>query len=264
MIIFLYGSDSYRRSQKLKEYIERYKAKYEAFSLSNFDFGQEEDWAKFKDFSRSKSLFESSKLGMLFNIGDAESKKEMIEILKENLESKDLTLIISEDKKPTKDFNFLLKKPVVVWEFENLTGAELENFLEKESEARKLSLDRESQNLLAQIYGNDSWGLITELDKLSLLDEKKITKAILENHLNASLPINIFYLIPQMRNSENIGQRLAILEKLLESGDPAMIFNILAVSPYADADWKKRIADYDASIKSGKLEYEEVLLELSL
>jgi hypothetical protein len=96
------------------------------------------------------------------------------------------------------------------------------------------------------------------------LDEKKITKAILENHLNASLPINIFYLIPQMRNSENIGQRLAILEKLLESGDPAMIFNILAVSPYADADWKKRIADYDASIKSGKLEYEEVLLELSL
>ena len=264
MIIFLYGPDSYRRRQKLKEYLDRYKKKYAALSLLNFYLEEEGEFQKLKDFVQAQSLFESSKLGAVWGIGDLEDKdkKDLIKLLKDNLESKDLTLIISSDKKPVKDFNFLLKEPVIGWEFENLIGAELEKFLEKEAAVRKLVLDNESQNLLAQVYGGDSWGLITELDKLSLLDEKKITRAILENYLNATLPINVFSSINQIRSSKNVGQRLAILEKLLGSGDPAMVFNIFAVSPYADANWKKRVADYDASIKSGKLEYEEVLLDL--
>lgn len=267
MIIFLYGQDSYRRQEKLKEYLERYRAKYSGFSLSNFYLGEDGDWEKLKDFSKSQSLFESSKVGAVFGIGDLEdkNKKDLINLLKENLKSKDLTLIISEEKKPTKDFNFLLKEPVISWEFENLTGEPLEKFLLKEVGERGLVLDKESQNLLAQVYAGDSWGLVTELDKLALLDEKKITLAVLETHLQAVLPINIFSTINQMRSAGSVGRRLALLEELFSrSEDPVMIFNIMAVSPYAEQDWKVRMADYDAAIKSGKLEYEEALTDLVL
>lgn len=267
MILYLYGPDSYRRQEKLKEYLERYQAKYQGISLSNFYLDKEGDWEKLKDFSKSQSLFESSKVGVVWNIGNLEDKnrKDLINLLKENLKSKDLTLIINADKKPTKDFNFLLKEPVISWEFENLAGVELEKFLTKKAGERGLVLDKESQNLLAQVCAGDAWGLITELDKLALLNEKKITLVVLEKHLHASLPINIFATINQMRSAGSVGRRLALLEELFSrSEDPAMIFNLMAVSPYGDQNWKVRVADYDAAVKSGKLEYEEALTELAI
>ena len=83
--------------------------------------------------------------------------------------------------------------------------------------------------------------------------------------MNASLPLNIFSTINQMRNSKNIASRLSLLEELLSrSEDPAMIFNIMAVSPFADKAWKEKIADYDVAVKSGKLEYDEALLDMIL
>ena len=46
--------------------------------------------------------------------------------------------------------------------------------------------------------------------------------------------------------------------------DPAMIFNISAASPYLTKEQKVKMADYDVAIKSGKLEYNEVLLSMML
>lgn len=267
MIIFLYGPDSYRRQEKLKEYVERYKSKYSALSLSHFYLNEEMDLEKLKSFSKSQSLFESSRVCAVWGAGDLEGKpeKELINLLKENLKSKDLTLIINEEKKPTKEFSFLLKEPVIAHKFENLTGGELKDFLEKEIRKRGLALDRESQDLLMAAYNGDTWGLVTELDKLSLLNEKKITAGILESHLNAFLPENIFNFINRIRNSRRVSDRLSALEELfMRSEDPAMIFNMIAVSPYADKKWKEAVADYDAAVKSGKLEQKEVLTDLAI
>lgn len=266
MIIFLYGPDSYRRQEKLKEYVERYKAKYKGLSLSNFYLDQEADWEKLKDFSKSQSLFESSKLGVIFNSGDLEAKyqKEFAAILKDNLESKNLTLIINADKKLTKDLAFLLKKPAISLEFENLTGEILRAFLKKEARNRNLILDKPSEDLLMRVYAGNAWGLITELEKLSLLDENKITAGILESHLNAFLPENIYYFINQIRNSRRASDRLSALEELfMRSEEPGMIFNLLSAFVKTSAE-KQKAADYDAAVKSGKLEYEEALTDLAI
>ncbi len=267
MIVYLYGPDSYRRQEKLKEYVERYEAKYKALSLSHFYLGQEADLEKLKSFSKSQSLFESVKLGIVFSAENLEEKnqKEFANLLKDNLKDKDLNLIIISDKKLTKEFSFLLKDPVIAHKFENLVGEEFRDFLQKEIKNRELVLDKESQDLLMAAYNGDTWGLVTELDKLSLLDEKKINKKILENHLDIFLPVNVFSVINEMRNSKSAGARLSLLEELFSrSEDSAMIFNMIAVSPYADKKWKEAVADYDAAIKSGKLEYKEVLLDLIL
>lgn len=265
MLIYLYGPDLYRRRKKLKEYIGRYKAKYPAFSLSYFYLDKEDEWEKLKDFCRAVSLFESSKLGVIYkaNFLEEKQRKDFIKILKENLESKDLTLIISEDKGLNKSFSFLLDKPAISHFFEDLKGAELLEFLNNEAKKRSLNLDKGAKEMLADVFGGNSWGLATELDKLALLNEKEINKDILEKHTEISLPIDIFSAFSRMENSD-AGRRLFLLDELLmKSGDPAMIFNMMSVFAKTAAD-KKKMADYDATVKMGKLEYEEILLEIAL
>lgn len=269
MIIFLYGPDSYRRQEKLKEIMAEYKGKHSSFSVESFNLEEAAGLDKLKDFTKAQSLFDKVKLGIINNGSFLEGapQKEYIALLKENAESKEPTLVILENKKLTKDFNFLfdLNKPNLLQEFENLSGGKLKVFLRKEAKKKSLALDWESENLLMQVYAGDTWGLVTELEKLSLLDEKKMDLAVLEKHLHALLPINIFESINQMRYSKNIASRLTILENLLlRSEEPGMIFNILAVSPYQNQAEKEKAADYDAAIKSGKLEYEEALTDLVL
>jgi len=266
MIVFLYGPDAYRRQEKLKEYLERYKAKYRALSLSYFYLGQEGDFLKLKDFSKSQSLFEISRLGVVSGIKDLDEKyqKELIKIFKENLKFKDLTLIISEEKKLIENFGFLTKKPVITESFERLKENEFADFFQKAAESRNLIFDLESRDFLLLAYAGDSWGLIQELDLLALLDEKTITKKLLDNYASITSPLDIFSLLGDFVYSQRVSERLSALEILFDhSEDPVKIFNMLGAMMRTSAE-KIKMADYDAAIKSGKLEYPEALLEIAL
>jgi len=261
----LYGHDSYRRQEKLKEYLDRYKVKYSSFSCERFYIEEDGQFNALKEFAKSQSLFDSSRLGIIVGDLPEENKserKELRQLLKDNLESKDLTLLLIWDKKPAADFSFLLKKPVVAEQFENLTGGEFSDFLQSEARKRGINLDKESQSLLAQVYNGDSWGLATELDKLSLFDERDITLSILKKHLQAAFSVNVFNEIRGLNYSRDFGERLGILEKLFSSGaDSGKLFN-LAAAFMNSPESKIKAADYDVAVKSGKLEYEEALISL--
>jgi DNA polymerase III delta subunit len=274
MIIYLYGPDSYRRQQKLKEIIADYKKKHSAFAMERLDLEKVEDWDKLKDFVKARSLFDELKLGIVENYRELEDGqlKEFAVLLKENLNAKEPILILLDDKAPNKDFKFLLEGPVstkasagktvLSQEFEIYTGQKFTAFAQMEAKKRGINLDRESQELLARFYEGNTWGLITELDKLALLNEKQITKEILEKHVEVSLPVNIFSLLGQIVNTERISVRLSILEELFfRSQDPGMIFNLYS-SFIRNPEDKIKMADYDVAVKSGKLEYEEVLTDL--
>lgn len=266
MIIYLYGPDSYRRQEKLNEYIERYKEKYTS-GAGFFYLDKEEDLIRFKDFCKSQSLFEASRLGAVFNFNELEKGdlKEFLVLIKENSKNKDLTLILNSDKKPTKDFSFLLKEPVISHNFDVLEGLELKKFLETEIKKRNIEVDQKSKELLLSGLSNNTWEIILALEKLSLLDEKKIDQKILEKHIDLLPALDVFGNINKMREGYSVGSRLSTLEELYERGaDSVMIFNLFASSPYLNKDQKIKMADYDAAIKSGKLEYDEVLLDMML
>jgi len=266
MVIYLYGQDSYRRQQKLNEYVERYAEKYKS-GAGFFCLDKAEDFVKFKDFCKSQSLFESSKLGVVFNFGDLEkgNAKEFIALIKDNLKNKDLTLILNSEKKPTKDFSFLLKEPVISHSFEELSGADLKKFINNEIKKRKIELDQKSTDLISSVLGKNSWEIVSALDKLSLLDESKIDQKTLEKHIDLLPAVDIFGQINKMREGYSVGSRLAALEELFERGaDSAMIFNVFSASPYLNKRQRIAMADYDVAIKSGKLEYDEVLLDMML
>lgn len=267
MIIFLYGPDAYRRQEKLKEIVGDYKKKHSSFSIEHFDLDEANDLNKLEDFSKANSLFDAFKFGIIRNgegLGKSE-QKEFTKFLKTQTEKKEAVLVLLFDKKPIKELGFLLKKPVIFQEFENLTADQLGLFIQKEAQRLGLKLDASCVSLLMQAFQGDSWGLVTELEKLSLMDEKRIAADTVAEHISVFSEMNLFSALSSMRSSGDISERLRIFDELLDRNeDPAMLFNMIAVAPYEGKRWKEMVADYDASVKSGKLEYEEVLLDIAL
>ena len=96
----------------------------------------------------------------------------------------------------------------------------------------------------------DVYGLMNELDKVQLANGKS-------QIANREDKIDFFSSIQKLARG-NLQTQLSVLEKLLNSEDAGKVFNILAYS--VDAERQVKMADYDVAVKSGKLEYEEVLL----
>ncbi|MDP3729827.1 MAG: hypothetical protein Q8R26_03750 [bacterium] len=267
MIITLYGPDAYRRHQKFKEIVRQYTEKHSHFTKERFDLAETGALQFLKEFIQTRSLFNDVKLGIIYNadeLSDAD-EKEFRELLKNAINDTEPVLLMMGDKKPTAAFNFLLKKPVLAQEFKGLSGDAHHSFIQQEAKKRGVSLDKESIALLASVYRTDTWGLITEIEKLALLDTKTITQKIVEAHITNASALNLFGLLDSVRAGQTIGTRLSGLEELLRGNDyPGMLFNILAASPYGDHADRVMMADYDIAIKSGKIEYEEALLGVAL
>lgn len=232
-------------------------------SAQYFNLEEDEAFDSLKNFIKTDSLFDNWKLGVIHRgvMPEKAARKEYVALLKNNLNSKNIILIVLADESPAKDSLFLLKDPVSRQKFQPLTGADFQNFLQKEAAERGLSFDSESKKWLALVYGGNSWGLITELEKLMFLENRKITKNTLESHFDIFLPLDFFAALNWMKTSRVLGDRLSVLEELLaRSGDPAMIFNFLSTL-VRTAPAKQKMADYDVAIKTGKLGYEEALLD---
>jgi len=247
MIIYLYGPDSYRRQEKLKEIVANYKKKHSTITIDKFIEGEFE---RFGDFIKNQSLFDSFKLAIIFEAFISENKN-FAELLKAHLNSKNIILLISVDKKLPKEFNFILNSSaetsVLSQSFEKLETTQIENFVKKEALKRDLKLPIQTINSLVRANSSDLWGIVNDLDKLEL--GGKLEESLAEPEF--------FSLINRVRRGD-----ITALEILLHKQEPAMIFNIIASQ--AGPDLKEKMADYDVAIKSGKLDYEEALLSVIL
>jgi len=251
MIIYLYGPDSYRRQKKQKEIIKAYKEKHSGLTMDRFYLDEgEEEWLRFKNFAGTQSLFGSSRLAVASGLAELQIK-DTAEFLETLAAEKGFVFLLSEEKE---GFEFLTKEPVVSQEFGDLSGAQLESFLLSEAKKRDLTLGREQLSALISVYGSDTWGLVTELEKLNL-SEGNYELGVRHYGQGGSL----FNLIYRLR-SRDLKTKLPVLEVLLRDEDPAKIFNLFAYSSRE----KGRFADYDLAVKSGKLDYETALLSLVL
>ena len=271
MIIYLYGHDSYRRQKKLNYYIEEYKKKYSNLSCDFFDLGQEE-FLRLKEFSSQRSLFDNKKMAVLNNIFEIEAE-ELKDFFKKYLDSEDFTILISEEKLPPKELEFMIKKAFKAEEFPNFEAEKWRFFIQKEAQERKATLTPGAINFLAEVYKNDSWGLVNELEKISLIepispispirlidvqDLKKI------GDYNYESP-DIFAFINAVSRNWPLARRIIALEKLfIAQEEPLKIFNIFASLNWLPRQLIKNLADCDIMVKSGKMDYEEVLVDLAI
>jgi DNA polymerase III delta subunit len=295
MVILLYGPDSYRKQKNLNTIVKTYQEKHSVFSIEHFNLENEGDFLKLKDFCGQTSLFELKKLAVVKNATNLkkESSKEIKDFLKDNLKLENNIIILSEEEAPGKDFEFLLKDDVKSYEFKNLSGAHLEVFIKKEVAERKINLAPDAIALLVKVFStkdgsasggkDNTWGLVTELEKLELLspepvdhvspkalavaqgNKQQITAKDLENFLTYFEEPALFQFIDAVSKNKHFSQKIYNLENLiLNKEDGAKIFNIFATRPFLNFETIKALADYDVLVKSGKLDYELALFDMIL
>ncbi len=259
MIIFLYGEDSYRRLEKLNEILRVYRLRHSSLSEARFDLSLPQEIFRFKEFIMNRSMFDTSKLAVLDNAFGTSEVAELKNILKSELRTKDSTIIISSDEKPKAELDFLRKMPPPskAQQFNKLEGTRLNAFIKEEASKRKLKLSATSTEALKDVFQGDSWALVTEIEKLSLSQGRGDKARNLSQE-------NFYELISSLRFEREIPKKLVLLELLLSDlkEDSAKVFNVLAWR--AGGELLRLFADYDIAVKSGRLEYEEVLTDFAL
>lgn len=263
MIIYLFGPNFYRRQQKLKEILNNYKEKYSVFSVENFELEDASELGRLKDYCRQESLFAVKKMAIVKNASElnAENKKELKELLKIFTKNENTVIILSQDKNFPKEFDFLLNE--TFQEFPELDSAKMEYFINKEATMRGLKLDTKTISFLARIFNKNTWGLITEIEKLANLENPNFAK--IKSFVFWTERGDIFDFSGTISRKKPLEQKLISLEKLLVAmEEPAKIFNFAAASPFLTFELLEKMANYDVAVKSGKLDYDLALLDLCL
>ena len=256
MLITLYGPDSYRRVKKLNEIVKVYRDKYTGLSYDRIDMLMDDSLDTLKNFASTRSMFDAVSLVVLDNPLDAPDQKELRNILKRHANNKELTVVINSAKTPPAPYKFLYEKPSSIQEFPALKDDKLNAFIKQLSEEYEVKINAETRNTLIDLFGSDTWGLATEVGQLSLT----------KNHGVESRPATDYYQITNtLKHGYSTKDRLVALELILSErkDEPARVFNTLAYR-LSSKEEANRFADYDVAVKSGKLEYEEVLLDLAL
>lgn len=234
------------------------RKKYPKLVSGKFDLASEEEILKFEEFAKGQSLFSEKKLAITENAFEAEEKKAAA-LFKELAGRKDLAVIISEKDKPVKALDFLAKLTTAE-KFENLEGAEWAAYARRLAKDEDVVLSPGAAKLLFGLYQGNSWGLVTELKKLSALGEKTIEEKDVEG-LGLERAVEYWPLLNSLK-SPNLETRLWALKKLSDQNEQAAkTFNIWAASNKQKA---ATFAALDVLIKSGKLDYEEALLALAI
>lgn len=269
MLIFLHGPDSYRRNEKLKGLVGKYREKYrEKADFMEVDLEENIDmWQGILDFMFQPSMFVASKVAVVKN-ATLIDKKEWIEKIKKVTQVENTFLILSEEtKKPKKAFSFLLDKPVNFQFFEELSGSTLLVFIKKECEKRKISLEKETLSLLVsyvKTIKNRSSFVVNELEKISLARlSQPVRINDLTNITNWTIREEMYITTRRLLQTRDQKSRLIVLNQLLAGNeDPSYIFNMIAFQTKEGP--ATRLADIDTDVKSGKLDYESALLKFCL
>lgn len=279
MITFLHGADAYRRDQRLRELLRAYKKKYAVFSINTFDFDDESDILRFKDFCSQQTMFENKKLALIDNVFAIKGSEQAQQILKAASTNESVIAFVSEFTDETaknprdrvtvpKDLLFLLNKPVVTEAFDHLPDAKLAFFILTEAKKHSIIVSPEAADFLVFALRRDTQLIMNELEKVALYynePSRELSRQDVELLIDYIESPDIFAFTNAISRQGPIASRLAPLERLfINQEEPAKVFNIFAKNQFIDLATVRMLADYDIAIKSGKLDYETAFVDLCL
>ncbi|MDO8470134.1 MAG: hypothetical protein Q7S84_03945 [bacterium] len=267
MVLLLQGPDSYRRNRKLRELVATFQAKHAHADLMDVDFEEEPDaWVRACEFILQPSLFSSAKM-LVVRAATAINEKVWRVVLKEHRDDKHFFLLVSEQGKLPKPFAFLAEPPAKVQEFLELAGKFLDTFVLKEAKPRAVAFAPDAKRFFLEYltaHPDRSCRAVNELERISLAGLPiPVSLPDLQKLIPWGATDEVFRVARMLAGAGSAGSKLALLEQLFAAGaEPGKIFNSLAYQVRGDA--VVRLADYDVSVKSGGLEYEEALLDFIL
>lgn len=213
MIIFLYGKDTYRMKEKLKEIVEKYKKVHKSgLSLKYFDAGKD-NIKSLEDDLNQISIFKEKKLVIILSPFSNENLKNFID-------SENIVIFYQEGevKKIESLFKFL-ERDAKCQKFDPLTGQKLKNWIQKEAATLGLKINTDVQDLLIKYIGNDLWRMHNEINKLaSYRNGQAIEAKDVEFLVKANIETDIFRTIDAIAQ-KNKKQALSLIRKHVEKGD---------------------------------------------
>lgn len=225
MIIFLYGNDTYRSSQKLKEIKENFKEKTDPSGINVVTFsGESFNLEKFNNSASQSGFLVAKRLIIVKNLLLSKPSKELAADLAElltRLENSDNIFVFLENGEPdqrTVLFKLLTAKKTAAQNFKPLENAELERWVKKYLEDTGGKINQPALNLLLAFLGNNLWLITNELNKLTAFkNNETITAEDVKTQVAARLNENIFGLSDALA-AGNKKAALQILHEQLEIG----------------------------------------------
>lgn len=240
MIIFIYGPDTFRSRQKLKELKAKFKKDVggDADSIALID-GEKADLSAIKNSVSASSLFVRRRLVVIENLLSNKSKAVQDEIAKyfskKKEEGADGNIIIfwdqvsGEKQKGSLLFKYLAKQKFIFF-FKELNSGEIVDWIKKRTEEYGLKIEIRAATALGGMFAADLWTMDMEIKKIchykqarqvELLSEGggelTIVMADVEKLVRGKTDANIFAL------TDAISQRrkplaLDLLEKEIAAG----------------------------------------------
>jgi len=221
MIIFLYGQDTYRSCQKLKEITGHYKKIHKSgLSLAYFDSGNL-NFQDFKNEIETLSIFREKRLAVLKDVfSDKNFQDEFLKEGERLVNSENIILIYEKKETDSKNplFKFL-EKSSKFQEFTPLKGQQLKNWVIREFKKHKAQIDPRALDVLVGLIGNNLWQMSNEIKKLANYKNKEVIKIKdVELLVRPKIEADIFKTIDflALRNKK---KALDLIHRHLEKGD---------------------------------------------
>jgi DNA polymerase-3 subunit delta len=219
MIIFLYGSDTFRSRQKLNEIIEHYKKIHKSgLNLIPLDL-EEKNYKNFIENFQSVAMFKEKKLIVLKSASkNFEFKESFRKEIKKFANSKEIILFYEEgDLKD--DFFEKIKKNSKWQNFQILEGEKLKLWIKKEIKKFGVEIEENALKRLIEFVDSDLWRMENEIKKLvSFSQGKKIGLKDVEALVSPEIETDIFKTIDAIGQKNKV-LALKLIHKHLEKGD---------------------------------------------
>lgn len=264
MIYFLYGPDTYRSREKLKEIISKYKKIHTSgLAFSRLDM-EEDGFEEWKKRAMVAPLFPEKKLLVVERLGaNKEAQKQFEHFFEKNSPQEDrntITVFFEETTpKSTDPFFKLLKRISETQEFEAPKGIGRRQWVARYLGGKNKAMSPRAFVMFLSSTGSlDTWGLKNELDKLVYFsDENIITEEDVTAHMKPDVHTIIFDVLDAL-GAKNKKQALALLEGLLEQGEKEPY--ILSMIAYGI----RSIIQVKAILEEERVPYHEIRRELRL
>lgn len=232
MLLFLFGADTYRSREKLKEITGKYEPEIKkgTVELKKFD-GADLIFFDLKDAAEAASLFCSKKIMIISGACDANSdtKDKLSDYLPGLAKSKDLVIFFDSEPDGRDKLFKALKKAAKCQEFSLLSPQEIKKWIDEKIKSESLamkadiSISADAKDALVNFIGPDLWQMESEINKLILYKhggsaKEKITIDLedLEALIKPHIKTYIFKTIDAI-SSKNKKEALGLLHEHLSN-----------------------------------------------
>jgi DNA polymerase III delta subunit len=223
MIYLIYGEDTYRSREKMRQLLAFFSKKSSGFAFFKIE-GENFSGAELEELVKSQTLFEKKYVVECSRLLENPEAKGFIEKnIKDVAGSKNIFLFW-EEKLSAKLLDLFKKHAEKIQEFKPFSLPQTKKWVKAGADFLGLEIDATAVNTLAEEHGSDLWAIKAELEKLALesdtLARTKTLAGKKEKISGADAPINIFHLTDAF-GSRNKKQAWILYQKALVSGLPA-------------------------------------------